>query len=117
MGGSRNACLLVGTVLLVLGVLGFALQLVSEDAVTMAGTILSYVGGVIGLFLICYARVTIRERKNIQGSFFGDCLISFCCSPCSICQILNEYAPYRGFWAGYDVLDEESGGAPVAKPV
>ena len=140
MGGSRNACLLVGAILLVFGALGLALQLVSEDAVTMAGSVFLYVGGVIGLFLICYARITIRERKSIEGSGFGDCCISFWCSPCSICQarqplrictfaglsgrhanlsphphlpssqMLNEYGRYRGFWDGYQVLDEEQAG-------
>jgi len=116
LGGSRNVCLLVGTIIFVLGVLGFALQLVSEDAVTMAGAILSYVGAVVGLFFICYARVAIRERKNIEGSFCGDCCISFWCSACSICQMLNEHGRYRGFWDGYEVLDEEAGGAAGGKP-
>ena len=138
-GGSSNLCLIVGGITLILGVLGFALQLVAEDGVTMAGAVLSYIGGVLGLFLICYARVVIRQRKNLQGSGLGDCCISFWCSPCSICQVregrtsnratsrtaahhqplcaqmLNEYAPYRGFWASYEVLDEEQAGAPVAK--
>lgn len=118
MGGSRNACLLVGIVLFIFGVLGFSLQLVDEGGVTMAGSVLSSIGGVIGLFLICYARVVIRERKNIEGSGFGDCLISCCCSACSICQMLNEYGRYRGFWDGYEVLDEEAGttSASPAKP-
>ena len=118
-GGSRNLCLLVGGLLLVLGVLGFALQLVAEDGVTMAGAVLSYIGAIAGFVLILYARIAIRQRKNLQGSGFGDCCISCWCSPCSICQMLNEYSPYRGFWAGYEVLDEEQAGggsdATVAK--
>ena len=145
-GGSRNLCLIVGGLLLVLGVLGFALQLVAEDGVTMAGAVLSYVGAVAGFVLILYARISIRQRKNLQGSGLGDCCASFWCSPCSICQVrkgtpqaaapplpppsppctaahhqlpctqmLNEFAPYRGPFAGYEVLDEEQAGATVAK--
>jgi len=113
--GSRNICLATTAVLLFFGILGFSLQFVSSASVSTVGMVLSWIGGVIALFTICYARVAIRKRNNIDGTGFGDCCVSFWCSACSICQMLNQYSPYRGPFATYTILDEESGSASVTE--
>lgn len=31
-------------------------------------------------------RGLIRKKKGLEGSFFMDCLLWMCCSPCALCQ-------------------------------
>ncbi|XP_072109155.1 placenta-specific gene 8 protein-like [Mobula birostris] len=35
-------------------------------------------------------RTLIRTKYNISGSLCGDCLVTMCCLPCSLCQIKRE---------------------------
>ena len=105
--------LVTGTVLLLM-ILAFALSLVANTAVMTVGSLLSSMAGLFAFFIVCYARVTVREREGIRGSGLGDCFASLCCTPCSMAQLLNQYPPFKTFWYTYDPLYPEGGkGAAV----
>jgi len=110
-GGHRNTFYVVTALLLLCLVINTSLQYLDSDAAATAAITFMYIAAAVSFFAILYARVQIRNREKLQGSFFGDIFYSLCCSGCSVCQILNQYNPYRGFWSTYEILDEESGAA------
>ena len=110
-GGHRNTCIVVTGLLSLFLVIGTAVQYIDSSNAATAATTFMYISAGLTIFAILYARVQIRNREKLQGSFFGDIFYSLCCSGCSICQMLNQYQPYRGFWSTYEVLDEETGTA------
>lgn len=69
--------------------------------------VLFWLGFIATVFLVVYARVQIRVRENLRGGVVADIFFATFCSCCSVAQILNQYAPYRGFWATYAELDEQ----------
>ena len=107
-GGSRTICIFVFLFFFILGIVGFALQL--DEDTQMAGFVIGIVMTFLACFVLLIVRVTIRNRERIQGTICEDVLTTFFCSPCSMCQILNEVGrPYRGFWASYAALPQEDG--------
>ena len=122
-GGNYLVCLGVTMTLLVLMVLGSALQPVS----VAAAIVFMVLGSAAAFVVVFVARRTIRKQEGIPGSDGEDCLLAFCCNWCTTCQLLNQRdEPYRGFWSTYDPLDEEEmttrivaqpvAEAPPAKP-
>jgi len=47
----------------------------------------------------CMIRGTLRQRFNIMGGCCGDCICSFFCAPCTLCQNYRELS-VRGYWCG-----------------
>ena len=45
------------------------------------------IGAWIGAMVL---REKVREKDGIDGSIGDDCLTTFCCLPCSICQMTNH---------------------------
>ena len=90
---------------------GSAFAFWSVTAVLLTLWVLSMFFGAFPLILaiasfvaILYARCRIRERRNLIGGPTGDVLSSLFCGACSVCQMLNEYGPYRGFWSSYETV-------------
>lgn len=58
------------------------------------------IGGNLGSFILAWhLRRRIRGRYNIQGSDVADCLVSYFCLPCVVCQNYREMS-VRGEWPG-----------------
>ena len=55
-------------------------------------SLLDYVGfgGLCTFISTMLMREKVRERYNIEGSTGGDCITSFCCTSCAICQMTNQ---------------------------
>lgn len=113
-GGNRMMCQLVTAVVLVLLVAGAIFSLVSNTATMTIGSLLSAMAGALALFVVCFARMRVREREGIRGSGLGDCCATFWCMPLAMAQILNEYPPFKNFFYAYDPLRSEDDGT-VAK--
>ena len=106
-GGSAQACLYVSVMVFFFLVLGTTLELAGRGAVATVGAVVSVIGGLLVFGAVCIARGRVRLNNQIAGSSFGDCLASFFCAPCSMCQIINHYAPYRNPFSTYDPLAVE----------
>lgn len=39
---------------------------------------------------IMYQRGLVRSKYGIEGGPCGDCMSSFCCGPCTLCQMARE---------------------------
>lgn len=100
-GGSTMICLAVTIGLLFIGILYFSMMFVSPVAAIILGLLLAF--GACGLLLM--SRMRIRKAQDIDGSVGYDALLSCCCGPCSLCQMLNQFPPYKGFWYTYDSVD------------
>lgn len=107
-GGRKNLCLATGAALIFFTILMVVLQNLPDEGSMVVGGLISAGLSLFTLAVLLYAKSKVRERENIKGSPVGDCCASFFCAPCSLCQILNQYPPYRGFWASYEVLDTTS---------
>lgn len=105
-GGRKNLCLAVGAGLTFLTLVVVIFQNINNEGTMVVGTILSVALSIFTFAVLLYARSVVRKREGIKGSSLGDCCASFFCTACGLCQILNQYAPYRGFWSSYEVLDE-----------
>ena len=93
-GGDKNAFVAVVAVMILLF---FLTSWSGEFAYLLMG----------GSFLaILYARMKIRKRKNLEGSCARDTVYSFFCGACSVCQILNHFGKYRGFWDSYHDVEK-----------
>ena len=40
--------------------------------------------------MVCYQRGLVRSKYGIEGTAFNDCLCSFFCGACALCQITRE---------------------------
>jgi Cys-rich protein (TIGR01571 family) len=108
-GGDRSMCRIVAGVAFALMVAGLVLSLIASSATSMAASVVNLVLGALGLVILCFARVMVRRRESIGGSWFTDGLAVVCCAPCARAQLLNQYPSrsggYRGLFAGYEPLD------------
>jgi len=43
----------------------------------------------------CCVTRKIRQKRNISGSFLGDCCAVYCCSPCQLTRELQEVREVR----------------------
>ena len=50
-------------------------------------------GGLCTFISTMLTREKVRERYGIEGSTGGDCITSFCCTSCAICQMTNQIDP------------------------
>jgi len=50
-------------------------------------------GGLCTFISTMLTREKVRERYGIDGSTGGDCITSFCCTSCAICQMTNQIDP------------------------
>ena len=55
--------------------------------------------GIAVSFMTAITRGHVRERYGLQGDVFTDCVVSFCCNPCTVSQMTREMA-LRGQWPG-----------------
>lgn len=106
-GGNRYVCLAVACFFLVVTILDLLFMYVEAIQAQTAVEVLFWLGFIATVFLVVYARVQIRVRENLRGGVVADIFFATFCSCCSVAQILNQYAPYRGFWATYAELDEQ----------
>jgi Cys-rich protein (TIGR01571 family) len=112
-GGRKYLCLVTGIAITILVILMVIFQNIENDDTMVVGTILSVTLSIFTFAVLLYARSVVRKREGIKGSAIGDCCASFFCTACGLCQILNQYAPYRGFWSSYEVLDESTAATAV----
>ena len=47
-------------------------------------------GGIFSKISALMMREKVRERYGIDGSPVRDCITTFCCTPCSICQMTKQ---------------------------
>lgn len=99
--GRGNVCIVVTLIALAVGGLYFGMNFVNETAVMVVGIVAS----ILACLLVIDVRMRIRKARGIGGSLVEDGLLACFCGPCSICQILNEYQPYKGPFSTYEKVD------------
>jgi Cys-rich protein (TIGR01571 family) len=80
-------------------------------------TVLAVVSFVFTGIVVMLARIRYRKRDSIPDEcgvpVVGDCLLSFLCPWCSVCQMFGQDKivacggdgkPYKGFWNPYSVV-------------
>ncbi|KAF4037786.1 PLAC8 family [Phytophthora infestans] len=45
-------------------------------------------------FSVCLVRMKVRKQYEIKGSYAQDCLVSTCCTPCTIAQMASQTQSY-----------------------
>lgn len=105
LGGRRNVCIAVASVLVVLTVLSSTLQNVQNTGAMVAGVIFSVLSSVAAVAIVFAARARLREAERLEGSSVGDFFYACCCTACTTCSLLAEFPPYRGPFASYSRLE------------
>jgi Cys-rich protein (TIGR01571 family) len=82
----RLACNIAAAVLLILMVVGSSTYY-SSYAVS---SVMMSAASILSFLFVFQARGRIREMYGIRGSGCGDCLSSFFCLSCSVCQMFKE---------------------------
>lgn len=123
--GAGWLCLLTAIGILALNVASYGLDYYFADSDQSQGWVLT-VASVFGLLasLIAFlcvwnARAKYRERDDLNGGFFTDCLAALCCAPCAVCQMfaqddIGAGRRYKQFWSTYgDGLEPEEPAEPA----
>lgn len=111
-GGAGRLCLVIAVAVIVLNLAAQSVTTIDQaDAaptstgVQVAGA-LSALGGLVLFVAVCNARSIVRAKDDIEpeccdSPAVSDCLISYFCSMCVVCQLFshwgfNDDVPYMG---------------------